>query len=113
MKKNNINEFVEFAEEKLTKRVILKEGKMTVFILNFKPGQSLPAHKHPGSNVQLLVLNGNGTFNIDGKDVEVVKEDTIFITGDEELAFSNTGSENVSLYVMLNNIPDERYAKNV
>ncbi|WP_117169609.1 cupin domain-containing protein [Paraliobacillus sediminis] len=113
MKRNNINEFMEFTEEKLTKRVIIKEGKTTVFILNFKPGQSLPAHKHPGSNVQLLVLEGNGEFNIDGETVVVEKNDTVFIGGDEELAFLNTGTKNVSLYVVLNNIPDDRYAKNI
>lgn len=113
MKKNNINDFIEFTGEKLTKRVIIKEGKMTVFILNFKPGQSLPAHKHPGSNVQLLVLEGNGEFNIDGETLVVEKNDTVFVGGEAELAFRNTGTNNVSLYVVLNNIPDDRYAKNI
>lgn len=113
MKKNNISDFVEFKEDSLTKRVMIKDGKMTVFVLNFKPGQSLPAHKHPGSNVQLLVLEGNGEFNIDGETVVVEKNDTIFVGGDEELAFLNNGSKNVSLYVVLNNIPDDRYAKNI
>ena len=113
MKKHNINDFLEFNEEGFTKRVIFKEDKTTVFILNFKPGQSLPAHKHPGSNVQLIVLEGEGNFTIDGEEVGVTQKDTLFVTGEEVLAFSNSGTENVSLYVMLNKIPDERYAENI
>ncbi|MRH41367.1 cupin domain-containing protein [Aquibacillus halophilus] len=113
MKKHNIKDFLEFSEERFTKRVVFKEDKTTVFILNFKAGQSLPAHKHPKSNVQILVLQGEGTFTVDGEEVVAMQEDTLFLTGDEELAFSNTGPENVSLYVMLNRIPDDRYAENL
>ncbi|GGM40391.1 hypothetical protein GCM10011351_28150 [Paraliobacillus quinghaiensis] len=113
MIKHNITDFIEFNSERFTKRVIFKEDKTTVFILNFKPGQSLPAHKHPGSNVQLIVLEGEGKFAIDGEEVLIKQNDTLFVTGDEELAFSNCGTENVSLYVMLNKIPDERYAENI
>jgi quercetin dioxygenase-like cupin family protein len=113
MEKKSLQEYMEYSEEKFTKRVIFKEGGSTVFILNFMPGQSLPAHKHPGTEVYLLVLTGSGTFTIDGVDTEVQERDIIHTSAEEDLAFKNTGNEPVSLYVMLNKIPDERFAQNI
>jgi quercetin dioxygenase-like cupin family protein len=113
MELKSLQEHLEYSEDKFTKRIIFKMGDSTVFILNFLPGQKLPAHKHPGTEVYLLVLTGNGTFTIDGVNTEVSKQDVIHTSAEEELAFENTGSELVSLYVMLNKIPDERYAQNI
>lgn len=113
MKKEMLDSFIEYNEERLTKRVIFKEGGSTVFVLNFMPNQQLPAHKHPGSNVYLLVLAGEGTFTIDEQEVKVKKNDCLVCNGEETLSFVNDGSENVSLYVTLTKIPEERYAEDV
>ncbi|RKQ34732.1 cupin domain-containing protein [Oceanobacillus halophilus] len=113
MKKQNFNDYVEFSNERFTKRVIFKENKTTIFVLNFASGQTLPAHKHPGSNVQLMVMQGEGKFTIDGEDIPVIKGDVLFVEGDEELAFTNNSTSNTSLYVMLNKIPNENYAKDI
>ncbi|MGG3467934.1 cupin domain-containing protein [Neobacillus pocheonensis] len=113
MKKQKISEFVEYNNEKFTKRIMFKEGDSTVFVLNFEPGQSLPTHKHPGSHVYLLVLQGQGVFTINNEKVEVEKDDVVLCTGEEEMAFTNTGTTNCSLYVNLNKIPNERYAENI
>ena len=103
----------EYSETNFTKRIIFKKGESTVFMLNFTPGQKLPSHKHPGTEVYLLVLNGSGQFTIDGKDLPVTDNDVVHCSADEELAFENTGNHPVSLYVMLNKIPDDRYAQNI
>ncbi|MEH7225478.1 cupin domain-containing protein [Bacillus sp. JJ1566] len=113
LKKEMLDNFIEYNEERLTKRVIFKEGGSTVFVLNFMPNQILPAHKHPGSNVYLHVLTGAGTFTVDEQEVKVKKNDCLVINGEETLSFVNDGSENVSLYVTLTKIPDERYAQDV
>ncbi|MEH7522993.1 cupin domain-containing protein [Bacillus sp. JJ1503] len=60
-----------------------------------------------------MVLQGNGTLIINGEPIEVAENDVIRADGEEEFAFTNSGNENVSLYVMLNKIPDERYAQNI
>ncbi|WP_017754171.1 cupin domain-containing protein [Calidifontibacillus oryziterrae] len=112
MQKQALLDYQEFNNEKFTKRIIFKEGESTVFVLNFEPGQKLPAHKHPGTNVYLLVLQGEGTLTIDGNEVPIVKDDVVLCGGEEEFAFAN-GSSNTSLYVMLNKIPDDRYAQNI
>jgi quercetin dioxygenase-like cupin family protein len=113
MERKSILEHLEYSEEKFTKRIIFKEGGSTVFVLNFMPGQKLPAHKHPGTEVYLLVVTGKGTLTIDGVDTEIQEKDVIHTTSEEELAFQNTSDGPVSLYVMLNKIPDERYAQNI
>ncbi|MFT4413953.1 cupin domain-containing protein [Fredinandcohnia humi] len=113
MKKEMLENFIQYTEERFTKRIVYREGDSTVFILNFMPNQALPAHKHPGTNVYLLVLDGDGTFSINQKPVKVKKNDVILCTGDEELSFVNDGAQNVSLYVMLNKIPDDHYTKDI
>ncbi|MDL4842664.1 cupin domain-containing protein [Aquibacillus rhizosphaerae] len=109
----NINEYKEFNQEKFTKRIVFKEGGSTSFVLNFKSGQELPAHKHPGTNVYLHVLQGKGVFTINDKETYVSKDDVLLVTGDELLSFANNSNEDVSLYVILNKIPNEKYAENI
>ncbi|MEH6993425.1 cupin domain-containing protein [Neobacillus drentensis] len=77
------------------------------------PGQQLPVHKHPGTEVYLYVVTGTGTFIIDGQEAPVLEADLVQVGGDEELAFNNNGSEPVSLYVVLSKVPSEQYAKNI
>lgn len=113
MEKKSLQEHLEYNEEKFTKRIIFKKGDSTVFVLNFMPGQKLPAHKHPGTEVFLLMIAGSGTFTIDGVKTEVNEQDVVHTTSEEELAFENTSNEPCSIYVMLNKIPDERYAQNI
>ena len=101
MDKQSIKTYQEFSEKKFTKRVIFNNGSSTAFVLNFLPGQKLPVHKHPGADVYLLVVSGNGTIIIDGKENEVTEQDVIHTSDDEELSVINTSSEPVSMYVVL------------
>ncbi len=113
MEKNSVKAFMEYSEEKFTKRIIYKKGETTAFVLNFLPGQALPTHKHPGTEVYLYVVTGRGTIIIDGLETEVSEADLIHVDSEDEMAFHNNGNEPVSLYVVLSKIPNERYAKNI
>ncbi|KGM45479.1 cupin domain-containing protein [Neobacillus niacini] len=113
MEKISIKAFQEFSEDRFTKRVIYQKGETTAFVLNFLPGQQLPVHKHPGTEVYLYVVTGSGTFIIDGQETKVTEADIVHVGGEEELAFNNTGNEPVSLYVILSKVPSEQYAKNI
>ena len=113
MEKNSVKAFQDYNEEKFTKKIIYKKGETTAFVLNFLPGQQLPAHKHSGSEVYLYVVNGSGTFVVDGTETEVTEADVMHVSDNEEMAFKNSGSEPVSLYVVLSKIPSEQYAKNI
>ncbi len=113
MEKKPLASVREFKEDKLTKRVLFQKGESVAFVLNFAPGQTLPPHKHPGSAVFLLVVEGAGTMTVDGVQSEVALNDAICVDGEEQFAFENTGTEPASLYVVLSKIPDARYAQNV
>lgn len=113
MEKNSIKAFQEYNEERFTKKVVYKKGETTAFVLNFLPGQQLPPHKHPGSEVYLYVVNGRGIFLIDGTETEVTESDLVHISDQEEMSFKNNGNEPVSLYVVLSKIPSEKFAKDI
>jgi quercetin dioxygenase-like cupin family protein len=113
MEKHTVSAYQEFSEERFTKRIIFKKGETTAFVLNFLPGQQLPVHKHPGTEVYLYVVSGSGTFMIDSQETHVTQADLVHVGGEEELSFSNSGNEPVSLYVVLSKVPNEQYAKNI
>lgn len=113
MEKKSLQDVREFDENKFTKRVLFQKRESVVFVLNFLPGQSLPAHKHPRTNVFILVLEGEGMISVDGVDTAVLTNDAIVCEGDEQFAFTNTGNDPARLYVVLNKIPDQRFAQNI
>ncbi|USB31694.1 cupin domain-containing protein [Paenibacillus sp. YPG26] len=113
MEKKTIAEHTEFRDDSFTKKILFKQGDNVVFMLHFLPGQSLPAHKHPGADVYLMVVEGSGEMIVDDNVVQVSKSDVVHVDGGEMFSYSNTGSEPSSLYVVLTKIPDERYAKEI
>ncbi|WP_026574378.1 cupin domain-containing protein [Bacillus sp. UNC438CL73TsuS30] len=113
MEKNSVKDFMEYSEERFTKRVIYKKGETTAFVLNFLPGQGLPVHKHPGTEVYLYVVTGAGTLVINGVETDVTEADLIHVSSDEEMSFKNNENEPVSLHVVLSKFPSEQYAKNI
>ncbi|QBP40272.1 cupin domain-containing protein [Paenisporosarcina antarctica] len=112
MEKQSLQKYQEFSEDRFTKRIIFKKSSSTAFVLNFLPDQQLPSHTHPGSDVFIMTVEGTGVFTIDGKEVNVMKNDLVHCSDQEQLSFNNNGTERVSLYVILNKIPNDKYAEN-
>lgn len=113
MEKQTISQFQEFSDEKFTKRVIFKKGANTAFLLNFMPGQELPPHPHPGCDVFIQMMQGEGTFTVDGQETAVKQNDVIHCADQEKLAFKNSGNTPATLYVVISNIPSDDYAKDI
>ena len=113
MEKLSILDYLEYNETRFTKKILFKKGDNTAFVLNFSPGQELPTHTHPGSDLFLTVIKGRGTLIINGQETEITVNDVINVEGDEEFAFKNNSNEHVSLYVTLCKIPNEQYAKDI
>lgn len=99
MEKKSVNAFMEYSEERFTKRIIYKKGETTAFVLNFLPGQELPKHKHPGTEVYLYVITGNGTIITDGIENEVTEADLIHVDSEEEMALG-IAAANRSVYML-------------
>ncbi|MEC0127613.1 cupin domain-containing protein [Paenibacillus pabuli] len=109
----SLQDVKEFSPDRFTKRVLFQEGGGVTFVLHFLPGQQLPTHKHPGTDVILLVVEGAGTLILDGKEQGVKQEDVIHCGGETEFAFHNTGDQEVRLFVVLNKVPEASYAKDI
>ena len=54
------------------------------------PGGHTPLHRHPHEH-EVFVLEGAGTFVHDGREYPISREDVVFVPGDTEHCFKNTG----------------------
>ncbi|TLS52343.1 cupin domain-containing protein [Paenibacillus antri] len=113
MEKVTLAGAMEYSRDRFTKRVLFQKGGSVMFVLNFMPGQALPVHAHPGSELFLTVLEGSGTLTIDERNTTVTAGDAVHCGGEERFSFSNDSDENVSLLVVLSKLPNEQYARNV
>ncbi len=113
MEKKSLESVREFSPERFTKRMLFQKGESAAFVLNFVEGQALPPHKHPGTDLFLIVLEGFGTITVDGVDTEVSAQDTVWCGGDELFSFSNTGKAPARLYVVLSKVPSKKYLQDV
>ncbi|ARI77738.1 cupin domain-containing protein [Halobacillus mangrovi] len=98
---HSIREFQKFDENRMTKQMVFEEEKSKAFVLNFMPGQLLPSHSHPYTQVYLLMLDGTGECKIDDHVYKIEKGDTIHCSKEELLSLENTGTERMSVYVVL------------
>ncbi|MEK0316776.1 cupin domain-containing protein [Cohnella sp. 56] len=111
MDKISLSTVKTYNPESFTKRVLFKTDASVTFVLHFLPGQRLPAHRHPGSTLYLLVLEGSGELVLDQRAIPVAAEDAVMCGGEVNFSFENTGPDPVRLYVTLTRLPDERYAE--
>ncbi|WP_071394143.1 cupin domain-containing protein [Bacillus tuaregi] len=101
MEKQSIPSYQLFNEGHFSKNIIFKSNHSQVFLLNLLPGQEMPSHYHIGAELYLHVLQGSGTFSIDGHELIVSQNEVIHCDGTQRLGFANTGNENVSIFVTL------------
>lgn len=107
MDKHLITEAQQFDEERFTKVNVIRNKRSSAFLLNFLPGQHMKSHNHPDRELYLYVIQGNGVFFIDGEELEVEKGDVIYCGKEEQIGFTNTGEENVSIYSTMTKLSDK------
>jgi mannose-6-phosphate isomerase-like protein (cupin superfamily) len=72
------------------------KGKGRMFAHNFlKPGSSIGLHTHTGDFEIYYILNGEGIFVDNGKDVQVSKGDVLITYDGENHALKNTGNVDI------------------
>ncbi|WP_339165199.1 cupin domain-containing protein [Siminovitchia sp. FSL H7-0308] len=101
MEIKNIAPELVFNEKKFTRKNLFQKGKSTVFLLNLLPGQSIPPHPHPQSNVFLSVIQGEGTCTIDKRSFPITTHDVIHCEDQEMLSIENTSDGPLSVYVVM------------
>lgn len=106
MEKYRITEAQQFNEERFTKINIIRNKRSVAFLLNFLPGQVMKSHNHPNRELYLHVIEGNGVFLVDGEELPVDKGDVIYCGEEEQIGFTNTGEENVSIFATMTKLND-------
>ncbi|OEH85150.1 hypothetical protein BHU72_05935 [Desulfuribacillus stibiiarsenatis] len=97
-----------FSDKSLTKKIIYSDNSILVFVLNFKPGQVLPPHTHPGMVTIVQILQGTAIFTVDGKDTQLTSGQGLICQEKEMLSLQNSGDEDLSLYVTLSPGPENK-----
>ncbi|WP_062107176.1 cupin domain-containing protein [Bacillus niameyensis] len=97
----NAKDQQQFDENRFTKINLFQKGKSTAFLLNFLPGQTLPAHPHPNAHVYLYVLEGTGICKIDDEVQPIGPNDVIHAENEQIVSIENNGKERLSIYVVL------------
>ncbi len=113
MDNRKIQDSIVFSDKSFTKRIIYDMKDVLVFVLNFKPGQELPVHKHETSKVVYKVLSGSGEIKINDS-VEKVEEGTIgYVSGEDDFSIPKVDND-LSLLVTISPRPkNDVYAKDV
>jgi|SRR5699024_2275702 len=104
MDKQSITAAQKFDENRFTKIDMIKTRTSVAFMLNFLPSQHMRPHNHPNRELYLYVIEGNGTFTIDGEELEVETGDVIFCGAEEQIGFTNTSKNRVSIYTTMTKI---------
>jgi len=97
MELHKVEQYQQFDEERFTKVDFVKNLRSMGFVLNFLPGQDMMAHHHPGKDLFLYVLEGEGTFTVDGEELAVSQGDSLYCEADEKIGFINTSDSKVSV----------------
>jgi len=64
MEQKLVGDFMVFATDHLTKKIIHQDKDILTFVLNLRPGQTLPRHSHENTTLTLHVLQGAGTIAV-------------------------------------------------
>lgn len=103
-----------YSEKSLTKKIVYRDKDVLAFVLNFKPGQSLPPHNHPSMVTMIQVLTGSAKFTLDQETTDIGTGQVIICQENEIVSLVNTGDGNLSLYVTLTPGPtDDKYAEEI
>lgn len=109
----NIGESIVFSDKTFTKRVLFADQNILCFVLNFKAGQSLPAHRHETSTLMLHVLGGKGTLRVNSETVALKAGDYLSVQGEDDFEVPAV-AEDMTLLVSLSPNPSNAlYAKSL
>jgi quercetin dioxygenase-like cupin family protein len=113
MKVEKLADKTVFSDKTFTKRVLFNEDKVLNFVLNLKPGQTLPPHTHESSELIVHVITGEGDVTVDKNVHKVSGGDVLFCKGEEVFSVKNTGEADMSCFVIIAPNPSAVYSKEI
>lgn len=90
-----------FQTDKMAKVDVVKSGHLLCGLNCFEPGQEHKTHTHPGSDKMYYVLEGEGTFLVDGEEKKLISGSLLHIPDGVPHGVSNQGVERLSILVVM------------
>lgn len=113
MEIKNIKDSIVYSDSTFTKRALFATDDILCFVLNMRPGQVLPMHKHENSSLILHVLSGSGEAKINDETVKLEEGAVLYTKGEDDFSIPTVHSD-MSLYVSLSPNPSNAiYSKNL
>ncbi len=94
----NIKEMIEYPKKGILSKSIIKNSKIDASLFCMATGTEIDEHTSTKKGI-VYVLEGNGIFNLEGKDIEM-KEGTIIFMN-ENAVHSLSTEENTSFLLIL------------
>jgi quercetin dioxygenase-like cupin family protein len=94
MQKINIENLIDFAVGKSSRKELFKEGLLDIGLLLYASGQVTPDHKHSDIDEIFYIISGQGTITINNEPMLIKEKDIIFSPHGEKHGFQNTTSAN-------------------
>ena len=109
----NLNDSMVFSDSSLTKKIVYQTPNVLCFVLNLKPGQTIPMHGHEQSDLLLTVLRGRGQAKVNDRMVSLAVGSILHVAGTDEFGVPVV-EEDVSLLATLSPNPENPiYSKEV
>lgn len=100
----DINQSIVFHDQTFTKRTLVVNNDILCFVLNLKPGQVLPVHKHENSSLVMHVLSGSGEIKINDEVEKLIKGSVVSAKGEDDFSIP-TVNEDMSIFVVISPNP--------
>lgn len=108
-----IKDSIIFNDSTFTKRTLYATNDILCFVLNMKPGQVLPVHKHENSTLVLHVLSGNGEVKINDEVAKLETGIVLYAKGEDDFSIPMVTTD-MSIFVTLSPNPsNELYSKGI
>jgi len=98
MKTENINELIEYPEQGIVSKSIIKNSKIEITLFCMTAGTDISEHTSTRQGI-VYVLEGNGTFNLEDKKIKMEKG--MIINMQSNAKHSLKAEENTSFLLML------------
>ncbi|WP_019229852.1 cupin domain-containing protein [Sedimentibacter sp. B4] len=105
MNYRNTESSIVFNDNQFTKRIIFEDEDVLSFVLNLKPGQSLPTHQHENSALTFIVIQGKGEVQVGEEVQKIQKGSAVLAKGKESFGIPSV-EEDLSIFVTLTPKPN-------
>ena len=100
-----------YSVDKMGKATLFESQRLLVGLNAFEPGQQHALHAHPGQDKVYHVLEGEGVFLLEGRELTMKPGDLLIAPEGVPHGVRNTGSEHLLVLAILAPAPASRPAR--